>query len=112
MTDTPEQSPREDSPREETSPPPLPAPPPGVSRLPDSPVERAKLEAEGRIPQNNELQDRSTMVAFGLLFVVPLLIIVFSVLLLLPFINSQLTQDPDPGGATVQTSPNQLPPSR
>ncbi len=71
-------------------------------------MERAKLEAEGKLPPRNELADRSTMVAFGLLFVLPLLIILFSALLLLPFINSQMTQDADPGGAIVQSGPNNL----
>lgn len=80
--------------------------------LPASPLERARLESEGKIPVRSELEDRSTMVAFGLLFVVPIFIILFAILLLLPFINAQLNQDPNPGGATVQMSPNQLPPQR
>ncbi|RYX85841.1 hypothetical protein EON83_03550 [bacterium] len=92
-------------------------PPPTEERkiappLPDSPLLRAKMESEGRIPQHNELQDRSTMVAFGLLFVLPILIILFSALLLLPYINAQLSQDSEPGGAIVQTGPNLPPPTR
>lgn len=80
--------------------------------FPSSPMERARLESQGHIPPRNPMEERSTMVAFGLLFVLPLFIILFAMLLLLPFINSQLNQDPNPGGATVQSSPNQLPPTR
>lgn len=97
---------------------PVAAPPPEREEpkiappLPDSPLQRAKMESEGKIPQHNELQDRSTMVAFGLLFVLPVLIIIFSALLLLPFINAQLNQDADPGGAIIQTGRNLPPPTR
>ncbi len=81
----------------------------GRRTLPASPVERARLEAQAGEPPS-EIGDRTTMVAFGLLFVVPLLIILLSVLLLLPFINSQLTEDPS--GVRVQSSSGSAPPSR
>ena len=81
----------------------------GRRTLPASPVERAKLEAqEGTL--RNEESDRTTMVAFGLLFIVPLLIILLSLLLFLPFIHSQLSEEPS--GAQVQTSANGLSPTR
>lgn len=118
MSETPEHSPLENQPSQEASlpsevpPSPAASPEPVVRHLPDSPVERARLEAQGKIPVHNEINDRSTQVAFALLFVVPLLIIIFAVLLLLPFINAQLTQSPDPSGVTTQSSPNQLPPQR
>lgn len=81
----------------------------GRRTLPASPVERARLEAqEGEVP--SEIGDRTTMVAFGLLFIVPLLIIILSLLLFLPFIHSQLTEEPS--GAQVQTSANGLTPTR
>ncbi len=81
----------------------------GRRTLPDSPVERAKLEAQEGTLRDKE-SDRTTMVAFGLLFIVPLLIIILSMLLFLPFIHSQLVEEP--GGAQVQTSANGLTPMR
>ena len=81
----------------------------GRRTLPASPVERAKLEAQQGTLRDEE-SDRTTMVAFGLLFIVPLLIIILSMLLLLPFIHSQLVEDQS--GAQVQTSTNGLTPTR
>jgi len=88
-------------------------PPPamrGRRTLPASPVERARLEAQGGV-QQNEFNDRSTQVAFALLFVVPILIILLSVLLFLPFIIRQ-TSDDDPSGVRIQPSANGQAPSR
>lgn len=79
----------------------------GRRSLPDSPLERAKLEAQTGTIRTQD-SDRSTMVAFGLLFVVPVLIILLSLLLLLPFINSQLTEDPS-GVDTQSISRGQTP---
>lgn len=92
---------------------PLAPPAPSTARmrgrrsLPDSPLERAKLEAQSG-QQIREASDKTTMVAFGLLFVVPVLIILLSLLFLLPFINSQLTEDPS-GVDTQSISRGQTP---
>ena len=85
------------------SPPAEPAPKTLAQPLPDSPVERAILESQGKIPLRSELEDRSTQVAFGLLFVVPFLIIVLSLLLLFPFIYGQINREPDPSGVDTQS---------
>jgi len=89
------------SPRSENRPAPVMR---GRRTLPASPVERARLEAQGGV-QQNELNDRSTQVAFALLFVVPLLIILLSLLLFFPFIARQMGND-DPSGVRIQTAPN------
>jgi hypothetical protein len=81
----------------------------GRRTLPASPVERARLEAQAGEPPS-EINDRTTQVAFALLFIVPLLIILLSILLFLPFINSQLTEDPS--GVQVQRSANGQSPAR
>ena len=114
MSETYEHSPLEDQsvPEEPAAPLPDEKVEANAGSLPNSPVERAIMESEGKIPVRNEIEERSTMIAFGLLFVLPLLIILFAALLLLPFINAQLTQDADPGGAIVQTGPNLPPPTR
>lgn len=97
----------------EAQPPAIAPPAPSTARmrgrrsLPDSPLERAKLEVQTG-PIRTQDSDRSTMVAFGLLFVVPILIILLSLLLLLPFINSQLTEDPS-GVDTQSISRGQTP---
>jgi len=83
----------------------------GRRTLPASPVERARLEAQSGV-QQNELNDRSTQVAFALLFVVPILIILLSVLLFLPFISRQMSGDDDPSGVRVQPATNGQAPSR
>ena len=70
------------------------------------------MESEGRLPTQTAEDDRTTMAAFGLLFIVPLLIIILSLLLLFPFINAQLTRDSNPGGAITQSAPNGQTPSR
>jgi len=95
------------SPRNENSPAPAMR---GRRTLPASPVERARLEAQSGV-QQNELNDRSTQVAFALLFVVPILIILMAVLLLLPFISRQMSDD-DPSGVRIQPSANGQTPSR
>ena len=99
--------------KEETSFPPVENRPAPAMRapqsLPSSPVERARLEIEAGGPKN-EFNDRSTQVAFALLFVVPLLIILLSVLLFIPFISHQMNDDPS--GVRTQPSANGQTPSR
>lgn len=71
-------------------------------------TEVAKATQEAK----SEVYDRSTVIAFGLLFVLPTLIILFAMLLLLPFINRSLSEDTNSGGAIRQNSPSNLAPSR
>jgi hypothetical protein len=57
----------------------------------------------------SELFDRTTIIAFGVLFVLPAVIILFTVLFFLPYILSTLTANPS--GASIP-SPNLPPPGR
>ncbi len=110
MSDQPQFLPAEpaSAPAEDAAPAPRPPAPP----LPSSPLERAQLESEGKLPTQTAEDDRTTMVAFGLLFVVPLLIIILSLVFLLPFINAQINRDQNPGGAVTQSAPNGQTPTR
>ena len=58
--------------------------------------------ADGEKSAKREAYDRTTVVAFGLLFVLPALIIVFSMLFILPLIARSLTEEPS--GATTLRS--------
>lgn len=78
----------------------------GRRTLPASPVERAKLEAQ--LAPRSELFDRSTQVAFGMLFILPIFIIIFALLLLFPLIKSQLIEEPS-GVDTQSISKGQTP---
>lgn len=75
----------------------------GSLPVPASPLERAKLESQGLLPTQTKDDERSTMVAFGLLFIVPILIILLSLLLLFPFINAQVNREPDASGVDTQS---------
>lgn len=59
-------------------------------------------QAEGRRAAKTESYDRSTVIAFGLLFVLPAVIIVFAILFFLPFIARSIQQEPS--GATTLPS--------
>lgn len=59
--------------------------------------------ADGQRSTKREAYDRTTVVAFGLLFVLPALIIVFSLLFLLPIIARSLTQEPS-GATTIRSN--------
>lgn len=66
---------------------------------------QAEIEAahvEGAKSAKTEAYDRTTVVAFGLLFVLPTLIIVFAMLFLLPLLMRSIEQEPS--GATTLRS--------
>ena len=58
--------------------------------------------ADGKRSVKTEAYDRTTMIAFGLLFVLPAIIIVFSILFFLPFIARSIQEEPS--GATTLPS--------
>ncbi|MBW3637206.1 MAG: hypothetical protein KY445_12210 [Armatimonadetes bacterium] len=65
----------------------------------------AEIEAarsDGKKLAQNETFDRTTVIAFGLLFVLPALIIVFAMLFLLPLIARSVGGEPS--GATTTRS--------
>ncbi|PQV63451.1 hypothetical protein B1R32_11112 [Abditibacterium utsteinense] len=58
--------------------------------------------ADGEKSAKKETYDRTTVVAFGLLFVLPALIIVFAMLFMLPLIARSVHEEPS--GATTLRS--------
>ncbi len=66
----------------------------------------AEIEAahsDGKKSAQKEAFDRTTVIAFGLLFVLPALIIVFAMLFLLPLIARSVSDEPS-GAATVRSN--------
>lgn len=57
---------------------------------------------DGQKSAQRETYDRTTVIAFGLLFVLPALIIVLSLIFIMPIIARSLTQEPS--GATTLRS--------
>lgn len=55
--------------------------------------------ADGEKSAKREASNRTTIIAFGLLFVLPALVIVFSMLFLMPLIARNLREEPS--GATA-----------
>ena len=66
-----------------------------------SEIQAAK--ADGVKSAQRETYDRTTVIAFGLLFVLPALIIVFSLIFLMPLIARNLTQEPS-GATTIRSN--------
>ena len=58
---------------------------------------------DGAKSAKRESYDRTTVIAFGLLFVLPALIIVFSLLFLMPLIAQNLTREPS-GATTIRSN--------
>ena len=65
--------------------------------------------ADGAKSAQSETYDRTTVVAFGLLFVLPALIIVFAMLFLLPLMARTLTQEPS-GATTLRSNAGDVAP--
>ncbi len=59
--------------------------------------------ADGERSAKRETYDRTTVIAFGLLFVLPALIIVFSLLFLMPLIARSLREEPT-GATTIRAN--------
>lgn len=57
-----------------------------------------------------ETYDRTTVVAFGLLFVLPAIIIVLSMLFLLPLISHSIQEEPS-GATTLRSNSGDISPS-
>ena len=75
---------------------------------PTSPISSRQKLAEPPKTLREEAFDRTTVIAFGLLFVLPAIIIAFTVLFFLPYMLNTLNVNPS--GAT-SSAPNVLPPS-
>ena len=58
---------------------------------------------DGEKSAKREAYDRTTVVAFGLLFVLPALVIVFSLLFLMPIIAQSLTREQS-GATTIRAN--------
>lgn len=58
---------------------------------------------DGARSSKRETYDRTTVIAFGLLFVLPALIIAFSLIFLMPIIARTLTQEPS-GATTIRSN--------
>ncbi len=75
----------------------------------EPPSESSPVPSQASNPKHNEAFDRTTVIAFGLLFVLPAVIIVFTALFFLPYILNTLVTDPS--GVAVP-APNLPPPGR
>ncbi len=64
-------------------------------------------EQDAQKSAKRETYDRTTVIAFGLLFVLPALIIAFSLLFLMPLIARNLTQEPS-GATTIRANSGDL----
>lgn len=66
----------------------------------------AEMEAarsDGKKSAQKEAFDRTTVIAFGLLFVLPVLVIVFAMLFVLPLIARSVSNEPS-GAATIRSN--------
>lgn len=53
--------------------------------------------------------DKSTVAAFGVLFILPTIIILFALAFLFPYMMNTMGREEDPSGTIINAGPNQLP---